>query len=82
MGREARESSIRRGTYNPGIAPPPEYGPDREKKRAEWEAFLEEFRAAHPGPHPDSTPYFRRGRDLNLGHGCTEEELKEWEDLL
>ena len=74
MGREAREASIRRGDYNPGAGEPnPDYEHDREKAMAE----LDEIRAMTPGPLPDSTPYFRRARELDWGHDCTEEELKE-----
>ena len=73
MGREARESSIRRGTYNPGNWPlNPDYEPDREKALAR----MDEIRAMSPR-QPSSTPYIRRCRDLDFGNGCTEEELKE-----
>ena len=72
--RKARESSIRRGTYNPGNWPVnPDYEPDREKAMASLEAF----RARNPGPHLDSTAFIRRCRDLDLGNNCTEEELEE-----
>ena len=74
MGRQARESSIRQGYYNPNIGEPnPKYDPAVSK------AILERgpIKPPFPDPGPDSTDYIRRARELDWGHGCTEEEWKE-----
>ena len=74
MQREARESSIRQGYYKPGGGVPnPRYDPAVSK------AILERgpIKPPFPDPGPDSTDYIRRARELNWGHGCTEEEMKE-----